>query len=279
MTLFIVSFVAGLLTVLSPCVLPLLPVVVGGSLAGGKSLRRALTVVVALGGSVFVFTFLLKVSTIFIMVPQEVWNWVSGGILLIVGLVFLFPHLWDLVPGTAKANRDSTKLMSSGFMRQTFWGDVVVGAALGPVFSTCSPTYFIVLASVLPVSLAAGTADIIAYILGLCLFLFVIALAGQKLLARLDVAADPNGWLRKSLGVLFILIAVLIFLGSFLQARQGESQPAASPQTTANAPAVDISAPTTMTIESAAPPAPPAEQPANASVRPQIRSGEEGDDD
>ena len=203
MTLFIVAFVAGILTVLSPCVLPLLPVIVGGSLAGGTSYRRALTVTISLGISVFLFTFLLKVSTIFIMVPPSVWNWLSGGILFIVGIFFLFPNLWDLIPGTARANRDSNQLLSKGFMRQNFWGDVLVGAALGPVFSTCSPTYFIVLATVLPVSLALGAADIFSYILGLCLFLLLISFIGQKMLDRLNLAADNRGWFKRAIGILF----------------------------------------------------------------------------
>ena len=214
MALLFVAFLAGMLTVLTPCVLPLLPVIVGGSLAGGRSIQRALMVTVSLGISVFAFTFLLKVSTLFVMVSQAFWSWLSGSILFLVGVFFLFPHLWDLIPGTAKANRDSNKLLSSGYLKQNFWGDVIVGAALGPVFSTCSPTYFIVLASVLPVSLAAGVADILAYILGLCLFLFVIAVTGQRLLGWLNVAADPNGWFRKTIGVLFMVLAVLIVTGT-----------------------------------------------------------------
>jgi cytochrome c biogenesis protein CcdA/thiol-disulfide isomerase/thioredoxin len=214
MTLALIAFFAGILTVLSPCVLPLLPVIVGGSLAGGTSYRRAITVTVSLGISVFLFTFLLKVSTIFISVPPAFWNWLSGGILFIVGIFFIFPNLWDLIPGTARANRDSTQLMSKGFMRQSFWGDVLVGAALGPVFSTCSPTYFIVLATVLPISLALGTADILAYILGLCLFLLVIAYVGQRFLARLNLAADSRGWFKRTIGILFIIIAILIVTNS-----------------------------------------------------------------
>ncbi|MBU6323356.1 redoxin family protein [Patescibacteria group bacterium] len=214
MALLFVAFLAGMLTVLTPCVLPLLPVIVGGSLAGGKSAKRAFTVTVSLGISVFAFTFLLKVSTVFIAVPAAAWNWLSGSILMLVGIFFLFPHFWDLVPGAAKANRDSNKLLSRGYLKQSFWGDVVVGAALGPVFSTCSPTYFVVLASVLPVSFAAGVADILAYILGLCIFLFVIAVAGQRLMDMLSIAADPNGWFRKGLGIIFMALAVLIVTGT-----------------------------------------------------------------
>ncbi|MES2014349.1 MAG: redoxin domain-containing protein [Patescibacteria group bacterium] len=209
-----ISFIAGILTVLSPCVLPLLPVIVGGSMTGEKSVRRAVTVTVALGVSVFIFTIVLKVSTVFVTVPPEVWNYISGSILFSVGLVFLFPKLWDIVPGLAKANQGTTKLMSAGFMKQNFWGDVLVGAALGPVFSTCSPTYFVVLATVLPASLAAGITDIFAYIIGMCGFLLIISIAGQNLLERLGVAADPRGIVRRLMGALFIGVAIVIATGS-----------------------------------------------------------------
>jgi cytochrome c biogenesis protein CcdA len=51
MSLLIIAFIAGILTVLAPCILPLLPVVVGGSLdnkGGGVSLKRAFVVIVSL---------------------------------------------------------------------------------------------------------------------------------------------------------------------------------------------------------------------------------------
>ncbi len=213
MTIFLISLLAGVLTVLSPCVLPLLPVIVGGSLTGGSSFRRALVVTTSLGISVFIFTILLKVSTLFITISPEFWNWVSGGLIVIVGLVTLFPTLWDRISFLAKASQSSNKLMSAGFMKQSFWGDVLVGAALGPVFSTCSPTYFIVLASVLPVSLALGLADIIAYIVGLCFSLLVISFVGQRVMDTLGVVADPKGWFKRILGILFILVGIAIITG------------------------------------------------------------------
>lgn len=213
MTLFFISFLAGILTVVSPCVLPLLPVIVGGTLAGGTNVRRALTVTLALGVSVLAFTLLLKASTLLISVPQSVWSTVSGGLVILIGIATLFPRLYDRLPFMAAFNRDSSKLMSSGYMRQTFWGDVIVGAALGPVFSTCSPTYFIVLATVLPASFALGIADMFAYVFGLCAFLFAIAVVGQKMVGNLATAADPNAWWRKALGVLLIATGLLIVTG------------------------------------------------------------------
>ena len=213
MALFLIALLAGVLTVLSPCVLPLLPVIVGGSVTGERSIKRALTVTISLGISVFVFTLILKVLTIFINVPAWFWTDFSGALIIIVGLVMLFPNLWDKLPFAAKMNANSSMAMNAGFMKKNFWGDVLVGGALGPVFSSCSPTYFIVLATVLPASLIAGVADILAYIVGLCFSLLVVSFVGQKILDNLGVASDPKGLFKKIFGVIFILVGIAIATG------------------------------------------------------------------
>src|SRR4051812_8480642 len=103
MALLIIAFLAGILTVLAPCVLPLLPVIVGGSLSGEKIHRhKALTVTLSLGVSVIVFTLLLKVSTLFIHIPESLWMWISGGIIILFGLTILFPSLLNSL---SKLNR------------------------------------------------------------------------------------------------------------------------------------------------------------------------------
>src|SRR5262249_16673298 len=97
MILLFISFVAGVLTALAPSVLPLLPVIVGGSIAQGQDgeRNRAYTIAISLGVSVILFTFLLKVSTVFIHVPEGFWTGLSGTILILFGLVMVFPRLWD----------------------------------------------------------------------------------------------------------------------------------------------------------------------------------------
>ena len=88
MILLIISFLAGVLTALAPCILPLLPVIVGGSLeAAGDSgsRRRMYTIVASLGASVVLFTLLLKASTALIGIPPYVWTWLSGSIVGFLG--------------------------------------------------------------------------------------------------------------------------------------------------------------------------------------------------
>jgi cytochrome c biogenesis protein CcdA/thiol-disulfide isomerase/thioredoxin len=201
-----------MLTVLAPCILPLLPVIVGGSLAGdGKNTKKSkvLTIVISLGLSVILFTLLLKVSTLFINIPEYFWKIISGGIITVLGLITIFPSLWE-GKILAKLSAKSNIILGKGDRKNSFWGDIIVGAALGPVFTTCSPTYFIVLATVLPVRPVVGIIYLISYSIGLSVSLFIIAFIGQRIMEKLNIAADPKGWLKRSLGILFLIIGTAI---------------------------------------------------------------------
>lgn len=212
MTFFAIAFIAGVLTVLAPCILPLLPVVIGSS-ASGRSKATPYIVVASLGASIILFTFLLKASTAFISIPQSFWTYLSGGILAFFGVTLLFPKVWESLPGLSKVTVRSNKLLGSGHKKKSIWGDAIVGAALGPVFSTCSPTYFVILASVLPASFALGTLYLLAYVLGLSLVLLLIALMGERFASRLSGFSNPNGLLKRGLGLLFIILGVMVMSG------------------------------------------------------------------
>ncbi len=215
MTLLIISFIAGLLTVLAPCVLPILPIIIGGSIDGNgdKNHSRAITVITSLSVSLILFTLLLKVSTIFVNVPQSFWTYTSAIIILFFGLTLLFPVLWEKIPYMGKLASNSNKLMSVGAQKKSTFGDIIIGAALGPVFSTCSPTYFLILATVLPVSLGKGLVYIFVYVFGLALALFAISILGDKLVSKLGGVSDTRGIFKRSIGALFILVAIFIATG------------------------------------------------------------------
>lgn len=72
MILFFLSLLAGALTVLAPCVLPLLPVVIAGTAEDSRNKFAPLVIIGSLGLSIILFTLALKVSTVFIAVPSGV---------------------------------------------------------------------------------------------------------------------------------------------------------------------------------------------------------------
>lgn len=95
--------------------------------------------------------------------------------------------------------------MKKGAFRSGKVGAIITGFALGPVFSSCTPTYAFILATVLPRNFAAGFAYLMAYIVGLTIVLLLIAVKGRKFLIRFTWAVDSHSRLRRSLGALFIV--------------------------------------------------------------------------
>ena len=217
--LIFVSLAAGVLTVAAPCVLPLLPVIVGGSIvADGADSRRArwrpYVIAASLAVSVIAFTLLLKATTALLGVPPQVWQIVSGVIVILLGINLLFPALWESLSNRLGLGNRSNKVLDSSVQRQSVWGDVLTGAALGPVFSSCSPTYALIVATVLPVSFAEGLLYVTLYAIGLAVPLLLIALAGRTAARRLGWLADPRGWFRRSMGVLFIVVGIVVIIGA-----------------------------------------------------------------
>ncbi len=213
MTLLLISFIAGLLTVLAPCVLPLLPIIIGGSVNDAHDRWRPFIITASLAFTVVAFTLILKFSTAFITIPQEVWNFISGTIIIIFGLISIFPTAWEKISIKFNFLGRSNKLLSESNSKKSRLGEVLIGLSLGPVFSSCSPTYFLILATVLPQSFSKGLLYLIVYALGLSVMLLLIALLGQRLIKRLRFAADSHGWFKRGLGALFVLVGIFIISG------------------------------------------------------------------
>ena len=217
MLLLLTSFLAGVLTVFAPCVLILLPVIVGSSMISDTDQKfdrkKPYIISISLGVSVLLFTLLLKASTVLIGIDPQVWKSVSGFIVIILGVSLLFPLLWARMSASIGLENSSNKLLSRASKRSGVFGYILTGAALGPVFSACSPVYGLILATILPVNLALGMVYMTLYAAGLSLTLLVIALAGRRLTKRLNWAVTPNGWFRRILAIVLILVGIFVTTG------------------------------------------------------------------
>jgi cytochrome c-type biogenesis protein len=212
MPLILLSFFAGVLTVLAPCVLPLLPVIIGSS-SLSKNKFKPYFVTLGLILSITLFTLLLKASTLLINIDPIFWKIISGGILVIFGLIYLFPNIWDKISFKLNLSNNSDKLLHQANKKEGFIGDTLVGASLGPVFSSCSPTYSLIIATVLPVNFVEGLLYILVYSFGLGVSLLAIALLGRKLTNKLKVFANPDGKFKKVLGIIFVLVGIAVITG------------------------------------------------------------------
>lgn len=214
MVFFGISVLAGALTVLAPCILPLLPVVVGASETGqGYISRRAIVVIGSLSLSVIAFTLLLKATTLLIAIPQAYWSIASGAIIIMVGLAIVFPSLWARLPFIGALASAGNRAVGKGYQKQSYAGDVLMGLALGPVFTTCSPTYLFIIATILPAAFFAGITYLLGFTLGLALSLLLIAYFGQRVVGALGERMQAAERVKQGFGVLILIVGVAILTG------------------------------------------------------------------
>ncbi len=209
------AFIAGMLTVLAPCILVLLPIIIGGSVQGdARDKKRPIIIAVSLALSILFFTLLLKATSLLVAVDPKTITYISGGIIVAVGLLTLFPGFYAGLLGKLGIEHRAQSALGKGMQnKNSLIGPIITGAALGPVFSSCSPVYAYILATVLPVNFAQAMAYIISYILGLALVMLLIGYYGQRFVARIKFASNPKGWFQRGIAVLFIVIGIMVFTG------------------------------------------------------------------
>ncbi len=215
MPLILLAFLAGVLTIAAPCILPLLPVVLTGTIGSQKrdGWSRPLIIIASLAVSVFIFTLLLKATTTLLGVPQQVWQVISGGIVTLFGLNYLVPSLWQRINVRTGLSAKTGSALLAANTAGGYKGEVLLGAALGPVFNSCSPTYALIVAAILPVSLTTGIVYLVAYVLGLSVALLAVAWLGRSIVNKFGWAVNEHGWFRILLGLILLLVGLGILFG------------------------------------------------------------------
>jgi cytochrome c biogenesis protein CcdA/thiol-disulfide isomerase/thioredoxin len=198
--LLAIGFVAGLVTALSPCVLPVLPIV----LAGGATGRRPLAIVAGIVGSFTVFTLFAAWLLDSLGLPADLLRNLAIALLFVVALSLLVPQVAEWI---ARPLQFLTR--RSGGDRG---GGLLLGVTLGLVFVPCAGP---VLAAV---TVIAARRDVgldsvlltLSYALGAALPMLAIALVGARAAGVFRVNALL---VRRVAGVLVAGAAVAIALG------------------------------------------------------------------
>ena len=212
MTILIAAFLAGILTILAPCVVSMIPILLARTSDGKKS-HSATFVILGLAVSIIIFSILLKSTTLLLGIPSATWAIISGIIIIVFGLVTVFPQLWEWIALKTRLPIIAQQNTSKASTKKGIWGDLLLGASLGPVFSACSPTYALIVASILPADPLLGLAYLIAFVIGLSLMLALLAIFGRALVKKLGWGINPNGVFRRVLGIILIAIGVMIITG------------------------------------------------------------------
>jgi cytochrome c-type biogenesis protein len=210
----LLAFVAGVLTILSPCVLPLVPIVLGSAAQRSKfgPLALAAGLVISFTG-VGLFVASLGTTSGF---DAESVRWFGALLLLVAGLVLLIPQLQALVTRLASPLADWAHRRQSGLERFGLAGQFAIGALLGLVWSPCvGPTLgaATVLASQ-GQNLAQAALVMAAFGLGIATVLLILAFATRGFLNRWrGRLMNAGGGGKRVLGALLVIVGILIMTG------------------------------------------------------------------
>jgi cytochrome c biogenesis protein CcdA/thiol-disulfide isomerase/thioredoxin len=167
----VLAFAAGLVTAVSPCVLPVLPIVLAGGV--GENRRRPFAIIAGLAVSFFVSILFATWFLDKLGLPEDLLRTISIALLFLIAVILIVPRVgeWIEQPLSRLSRRPSGDL----------GGGFVLGCALGFVFVPCAGV------ALAYVTTSAASSDFglktflvaIAYIVGFSAVLLAIALGGQ----------------------------------------------------------------------------------------------------
>jgi len=207
--LVIVAFIAGLATAVSPCVLPILPIVLATGAGGDR--RRPYLVIAGLIASFSFFT-LASVQIIKALgLPSSTLRDIAIAVIAVFGLTLLVPAI------SAGYERLTARLPGVGarMARPGIAGGLITGVGLGLVWTPCAGPILGAITSLAvtaPGSLAT-LALVVAYAIGAGLPLLAIALGGRAALARMRLRS-ASAWASRAFGILVLVTAGLMAVGA-----------------------------------------------------------------
>ena len=210
---FIWAWLAGVLTLINPCVLPLLPVVIAGALQGHRHgpiyMAAGLTVAfTTVGVLITAFGHLIGLTSTTI-------NTVAAVMMIMFGVVLLLPRAQETLataagPLASGANEKLNQVNSEGAR-----GQFTIGLLLGAVWSPCvGPTLggAIGLAAS-GENLLQATFTMLAFGLGVSTILILLSYGSRELLTkRKDRMMNWMPWAKPVMGVALLLVGIALLM-------------------------------------------------------------------
>ena len=202
------AFLGGIVTILSPCILPILPLVLSGSITGGK--RRPLGVVTGFIASFTFFTLFLSAIVRATGISADALRIVAVVVIAFFGLSLVIPSLQKKMEVwfSRLANAGPKGNANDGYV-----SGVIVGLSLGIVWTPCvGPILAAIITLAATASVDLGAVIItLAYAIGTAIPLLAITYGGRNLLTSHPGLINNSLRIQKAFGVLMLITAIAIY--------------------------------------------------------------------
>lgn len=206
------AFLAGIFTVLSPCILPILPALLSGGTAEGR--LRPFGIVIGLVISFTIFTLSLTAIVLVTGLSANVLRYIAIGVVFLFGLVMMFPKLSDEFARLMEPIATIGQKAQENKGRSGFIGGLFLGFALGLLWTPCAgPILAAITTLVATQSVGFSTLALtLTYSLGAAIPMLLIASGGKWIVQSFKVFSKHAEGIRKFFGALMVLTAIAIAL-------------------------------------------------------------------
>lgn len=205
------AFLAGIVTILSPCILPVLPIILSGATIGDK--KYPFGVIAGFIVSFSFFTLFLTAIVNLTGLSADFLRYLAMFVIFVFGLVLVVPKFqlyFEILATKISVRKKQSKV---GEVKTGFGAGFFVGTSLGLVWTPCVGP---ILASVIALALSGsvnGSAVLItlAYALGTAIPMFAIMYGGRSVFQKVPWLLKNLGKIQRVFGVLLLIVAVAIF--------------------------------------------------------------------
>ena len=213
MLIILLAYFGGILTILSPCILPVLPFVFAR--ADRSFVRSTLPLLTGMAATFALVATLAAVGGGWAVQANAIGRWAALALLALFGLALIFPALSDRMtrPLVALGARMSERQPGE---RDSIWSSLVLGIATGLLWAPCAgPILGIIFTgAALQGASFNTTLLLLSYALGAATSLALALLIGGKVFARMKNSLGASERIRQVLGVLVLVGVAAIALGA-----------------------------------------------------------------
>ncbi|MET0748125.1 MAG: cytochrome c biogenesis protein DipZ [Rhizobium sp.] len=217
MILFLLAYLGGVLTIVSPCILPVLPFVFAR--AGQPFLRSTLPLLIGMAATFAAVATLAAVGGGWAVQANQYGRYAALTLLAVFGIILLFPSLSDyltrpLVSLGARLSQSADRGSRRG--GSTIIASLLLGVATGLLWAPCAgPVLGLILTGAALQGANVGTTLLLtAYALGAATSLALALLIGGRVYQAMKNSLGVGEWVRRGLGVAVLVAVVAIGLGA-----------------------------------------------------------------
>ncbi|MCD9087946.1 cytochrome c biogenesis protein DipZ [Stenotrophomonas sp. SY1] len=210
--LLLLAYLGGVLTILSPCILPVLPFVFARS--DRPFLRSGLPLLVGMALMFAVVASLAAVGSQWVVQANQVGRWIALVVMAVFALALLWPALANRL--LSPLQRLGVRLSASADEgRGGIGSSLLIGVATGLLWAPCAgPILGLILTGAALQGANVGTSGLLlAYALGAATSLALAVWIGGRVFAALKRHLGAGEWIRRGLGVAALLAVVAIAMG------------------------------------------------------------------